>query len=694
LLVGNGIDATTGEPLLPPIDVHQLARAVTGDQLAGDELSELQRKSRQARQANFAVVEGVDPNDLAQAGWAVVFAAVDPANPAAAAHQAAIRAALAPLCDRRRAEATAVHDLYREYAGDLGYRAGETKQQYLARLGAGPGPAQPYKVPYYLLLVATPEEIPFHIQYQLDVHYAVGRIAFEAIEDYARYAQSVVDAETQVAPRARRATFFGVANANDAATRVSADHLVLPLADYLTGRGAQHRFAVDRYLGAAATRDRLAAVLRDPPALLFTASHGMGFPSGNADQRDHQGALLCQDWGGPGQPVQRAHYFAGEDVPAEADLRGMIGVLFACYGAGTPARDEFTRRALGEAKAKPLAPAPLVARLPQRMLGHAAGGALAVVGHIDRAWGSTFLWIDPQGKRETQRHLDVFQSMLDGLLAGKRLGYAMEAFNLRYAELAADLSERLEQIQLYNEPYEDSELAAMWIYNNDARNYAVTGDPAVRIPDPRGAQARPVPSASRDVDLIGGPDLPQTGPGERAAPAVASTAGGAAAADRVGADGGASGPAGATTGAAAHPAAAIDDAQPRAFGWFGGHADAKPDAGAPPSPPGFLARLGHKLGEVLGNVLDDVAILEVKTYTSDDLQAVAGGAPVATSGAKLRAYTRCKLDGDTELCVPTSSGGAVDESLWKVHADMVKQAQDHRAELLKTLLALLSRGTG
>src|SRR5678816_4306893 len=90
--------------------------------------------------------------------------------------------------------------------------------------------------------------------------------------------------------------------------------------------------------------------------------------------------------------------------------------------------------------------------------------------------------IRDRGKGQTRKHLDAFESMLDSVLAGKRLGYAMEAFNLRYAELAADLSERIEQIQVYGEQYEESELAHMWIHNSDARNHAVIGDPAVYLP--------------------------------------------------------------------------------------------------------------------------------------------------------------------------------------------------------------------
>jgi len=661
LLVGNGIDATTGEYLLPAIDVHQLARVATGGSLTGPELADLQNKSRLGRQAGFRVVEGVDANDLAQAGWAAVFPAVADGSEAAA-RQAAVRDALAPLLTHRRAQASAGGDLYHEYTGELGYRAGETKQQYLARLGAGPGPVRPQKVPYYLLLVATPEEIPYHIQYQLDVHYAVGRIAFDTLDEYAGYAHSVVEAETGQAARARRATFFGVANPRDSATLLSADHLVLPLVEYLGGRTAQHGFTVDSYLGEAATRGRLVELFGDPPALLFTAGHGMGFPCGDPGQRERQGALLCQDWGGPGTPVAREHYFAGEDLPASADLRGMIGVFFACYGGGTPTRDDFMRRALGEAKAqaKELAPASLIARLPQRMLGHPGGGALAVVAHVDRAWGSAFLWIDAQGKGKTAKHLDVFESMLDGVLAGKRLGYAMEAFNLRYAELAADLSERLDQIQRYDEPYEDSELAHMWICNNDARNYAVIGDPAVRLPapaEPAAVRRDPAPLRA-DPRQPGAPEMTDARPEVPAA-------------------------------RAAGPGEAIPpkekEIEAPAYGWFGDKEDQQS---------GALTRLGNRLGEMLSEVLGNAAVLEVKTYTSEDLQAIAGGEALHASGARLRAYTRCKLDGDTEVCVPVTAGGAVDQALWTLHVEMVKQAQDHRAELLKTVLSLFSSRVG
>ena len=467
-VIFNGIDGISGEYSMPPISIDDLSLLAQGESVDPHHLDELRWKYRQSTEGHYGVGEGIDPKDLSATGWGVIFAFnTDPA----------VREALRELLTHRQKQATHKKEsYYKEYTGPDGYRPGESKQNFLARHGAGPGPVDPENVPYYLLIVGDPETIPYRFQAQLDVQYAVGRIHFDTVQEYAQYAHSVVAAESREAEASTpQAVFFGVKNSDDPATAMSSDRLVNPLAEAV--RKSQGGWKVETIIGEEATKLRALDVLgrTQPPSLLFTASHGMSFPNGDARQLGHQGALLCQDWPGPQawrKAVPPDFYLAADDISDQAQLQGLIALHFACYGVGTPQFDEFARQTTGPPT--PIAPRAFIARLPQRLLGHPKGGALAVIGHLERAWTYSFTW--PGAGQQ----IGVFESTLKRLMEGHPVGSALEYFNQRYAELASDLSVELEDIKFGKAP-DPLALAGMWTSNNDARNYAIFGDPAVRL---------------------------------------------------------------------------------------------------------------------------------------------------------------------------------------------------------------------
>src|SRR5262245_46124377 len=166
-LVFNGIDATTGDYLTPRLSVEEVSALAQGEELDPEQARELQRRLDQG-EAHYGAVEGVDPHDLASAGWGVIFPQNSPP---------AIRAALADLLTLRQAQAGKEEaKRYREFTGAAACRTGETARAFFNRHGVMPAmPADPDKVPYYLLIVASPETIPYSFQFQADVQYAVGR---------------------------------------------------------------------------------------------------------------------------------------------------------------------------------------------------------------------------------------------------------------------------------------------------------------------------------------------------------------------------------------------------------------------------------------------------------------------------------------------------------------------------------------
>jgi Peptidase family C25 len=449
----NGINGATGAYLFPDHSDKQFAaqarKNTPSNAIELGDRAELRNDSK-------APAAWIDPTDLAQAGWGVIFTTdYTPYSLEALKSDNG----LGLLLKHRQAQAT-------PYC-ECTYKPGWNKSDFLnAYEVPSSGAVDPDRgMPYYLMIVGDPATISYEFQYQLDVQYAVGRIHFDTLEEYAYYAQSIIRAETQPSPRPRQIKFWGVSN--DEPTTLSSEHLVTPLAEWIAQK--HPNWQTPTLLAEAATKPSLSQLLNQEPApaILFTASHGVGYPKDDPRQRELQGALLCQEW----QPAflepidPSTHLFSAADVDSNADLLGMITMNFACYSLGTPQLNNFT----DEGGAAELASKPLIAKLPQRLLSHEKGGALAVIGHVERAFIESF-------QINEIEQVAVFQSFLTCLIKGWPVGYAMEFFNQHYAELAADCIQGIQENNMT-----DKKTAGLWKASNNARNYAILGDPAVRI---------------------------------------------------------------------------------------------------------------------------------------------------------------------------------------------------------------------
>lgn len=472
----NGIDGTTGEYAFRA-SLPEVSQAVQSTHVDEGEVKDNKKWLTELASRDQRSLREGDPRDLSEAGWGVIFARDDPQAPA-------IREALHELLELRKRQAgkTRGH-YYQEYMGSEGYRPGDSKQGFLGRHGVGPGAANPDNVPYYLLLVGSPEQIPFSFQYLLDVEYAVGRLHFATLDEYTAYARSVCAAEDAFRPRRRpRAVFFGVENAGDLLTPVVTQEFVAPLAGDLARRPG---WDVQLVLGEAADRNRLAGLLggSETPDLLVTGSHGLLFSPGDPRHRPHQGALVCSNW--PGEKALKEgkkpkltedYFFSGDHVDsASTRLQGLVSFHWACFSAGTPTEDDFS-----PGRRVALTPEAFVANLPQRLLGHPRGGALAVIGHVEKVWGCSVLWPTSLPAKNTFPWIQPFEDVFRRLSEGHPVGSALEALGKRYAELSTVLTEEMKKGILAG-GIPDEEIFPYWTSYHDARNYVVLGDPAVRV---------------------------------------------------------------------------------------------------------------------------------------------------------------------------------------------------------------------
>lgn len=426
------------------------------DFLLESRIAQDRSEKAQAREAEMR-------SNLADTGWGVIFARnADPA----------VREALRELLDHRRSQATQRREgYYKEFAGEIGgYCKDETADDWLTRQGARIAQPEPQRVPYHLLIVGEPEIIPFEFQYKLGMHYSVGRIAFDRLEDYASYARSVVTAEGNAANIPKSTIVFAPKNDDDIVTE-KAQPIIQSSVETLT---LEHPdWFPSGILGDAANKAALRRVLGGPatPSILWISANGASFVNKRQDQILYQGAIVCADWPGPSatSPLTGDMYFSVDDLSDAARLLGLVLFLNSSYGAGTPRFDDNPDIFhYGNQTRKEIAPYAFIAALPKRLLSHPKGGALAVIGHVERIWVTKYSEVSN----------DAALRIVKRLMQGYSVGASLEIYNQLHAYFSNKLSDDFLESNLYNKKL-SSETLFFARETISLRNWIIFGDPAV-----------------------------------------------------------------------------------------------------------------------------------------------------------------------------------------------------------------------
>lgn len=335
------------------------------------------------------------------------------------------------------------------------------------------------KVPQYVLLVGSPNELPFRFQSMLDTVADVGRVDFDTLAELEAYVKKIVRIESAAEPVVTRdVLMFGTDLGRTDPTCYSCQYMVEPLISHIK---EAHSLNVMALTAGNATKVKLDSALRaSHPALVYTASHGLGMIGKPlADQKCFNGAICCQTNG----PLTLDDLFSADSVPTDRPfLEGTVFFQFACFGAGTPKQSDYTHWLKGIPEK--YAEEDFVAALPKKLLAHPRG-PIAFIGHLDTAWLHGFTDADdPNILERWHNRVAPFVRAVDDILSVQPTALALQFMNDRYTATNALLANtcdrekrgRIEWTEELSRRFLDT-----WIIRSDAQNYMVLGDPAARV---------------------------------------------------------------------------------------------------------------------------------------------------------------------------------------------------------------------
>ncbi len=352
------------------------------------------------------------------------------------------------------------------------------------------GDSEPRR-PRYLLLLGELQEVSLPVQLALSVNGLVGRLAFDADEDYEAYVDKLIALERTPDPAHKPRSLFYTVHDGTAATREGYTQLIEPLFKLSRDRQRKNyrQFPGERPQSLGAERpapdEFLSLARQKTPTVMFSMSHGAGPPRRGwptqAEARRLQGGMR---FGAEGS-------LTPEEVGAGAFLPGGFWFYFACFGAGTPKHSAYSSwlenhapddlrevlRGLSKGDGFTSGITKAALRNPE--------GPLGVIGHVDLAWTHSFNEIKGSGEdAKTIRRVRQFLDPLATLLKQQRVGAAMLYLQLALREVNVAINSTYAAASRGRGSFavEDSgALSNLWMFREDLRQFVLLGDPAASL---------------------------------------------------------------------------------------------------------------------------------------------------------------------------------------------------------------------
>ena len=451
-----------GKPLFEPLDEDALSQTL---------VNALQQNYESILRDARTTMQGVtfkgeirrqtlDPGDPRVAGWTYLVNSTDPQREAYA----------------RVLEPLAAHRGMADLSSPLVY-SGEPMDEWLTDSYFALE-LEGKQVPQYVLIVGGPDQVSFRFQSILDTVANVGRVELN-LDDLEQYVDKLIRLEDAPEPAVdREAILFATDGGITDPTYFSREYMVQPIGEHIRNEvGLQ----THELLGLQATKAGLLDALSTRrPALVYTASHGLGATDESDEiQRRYNGAICCQHTG----PLTLDHLFSADDVPMDQPfLEGAAFFEFACFGYGTPAESDYTHWIDDMTEA--YTSADFVAALPKRLLAHPQG-PIAFISHLDTAFLHAFTdQNDPFIMDRWHTRIAPFVHAVNMLLGVQPSGLAMETMNQKYTVANAMLTNTYDRQQRDSLQWTESlvrRFVDTWVIRSDAQNYMVFGDPAARL---------------------------------------------------------------------------------------------------------------------------------------------------------------------------------------------------------------------